>query len=108
MTTIKDFYGKTLFLIFECVWLEDGENPEYSFIEGFDSLEEAKISFNKLEKINKYLCEFNELITFKVNYDEKSYPLFWKPEFNSWVNKGSFMAVTPEEIVSKCKLVKNF
>lgn len=99
---MESVLGKTVYLVFECVWLEDGINPEYSFVNGSESYTDALTFLSELKK--GYLSEYNKIIQHKINYDEKSYPLFWNPEMCIWMNKGAFMSISPQDILTKCNV----
>ena len=93
-----DVLNKEIYLVFECVYYEDGIYPEYAFSGAFFDSSDASIYFNSLK--NKPYKISNKMFKQKIEFDQTMTPLFWNQEFESWTDKGCFMSVTLDDILN--------
>ena len=94
--------GIQLYLVFECVWLEDGIKPEYKFLGAFQKEDEASnylTQFQKKDEASNYLTQYHKIISHKMVLETTSIPLAWNNKYNCWTDNGAFTCVTINEIV---------
>jgi hypothetical protein len=87
-----------VYLVFECVYLEDGIYPEYIFDSAHFKELDANNRLSIIDSKNIFLNPFNKIIYHQLSFDITSKPLFWNPIYNSWTDKGAYISVSIAEI----------
>ncbi len=91
MFTEQTIIDKELYLVFQCVYYEDGIYPEYEFVGAHFNKIDAEKQFESLN--NGIFKPSNKIINHKINYDSNAKPLFWNTKYNSWTDEGCFISV---------------
>jgi hypothetical protein len=96
MYTQKNIIGLELYLVFECVYFEDGINPEYIFSGAFIDKDKAKDHFDSIN--NDFYKHSNKLFKQKMDITSDKEKLFWNLTNGLWTDCGCFMTVSNEQI----------
>jgi hypothetical protein len=93
-----DILNKEFFLVFECIYLEDGIYPEYEFSGAFITKYDAEKHYKSLN--NKFYKSINKLFKQKLDFTSNFCPLSWNHESESFTDNGCFMSVTLDDILN--------
>lgn len=92
-------YNKIVFLVFECIWIEDGIYPEYKFSSAFFNLQDAENYLKRLRQRSKDYDYLHKIIEHKIVKNEFGKPLFWNKKYERWTDHGAFMTVSINQIL---------
>ena len=98
-TIPENLQDKIIYIAFKCVWLEDGESPEYSFLKAFNNSVDANIHLDNDNKKSNYLNEYNKIVKHTINYNNTTNVLKWNTTHNCWSDSGCFTTVNLEQII---------
>ena len=91
-----------LYLVFECVWLEDGIVPEYKFSSAFTNESDAKTHVELIKSLSKHFVNLHKIIPHimcKNSFEITPGGLFWNNQYNCWTDQGAFKSVKISEII---------
>jgi len=98
MFTQEDILNNEFFLVFKCVYYEDGIYPEYIFSGAFVNYDDAE---NHLRSINNgYYKASNKMFKQKIDFTSDTEKLFWNQEHDAWTDKGCFMSVRLNDMLN--------
>lgn len=92
----KYLENKILYIVFECIWMENGIYHEYKFHSVFFEEEEA---IQCLNKINKEFYNQHKIVKHLMQKNKLNSPLFWNDKYNCWTDVGAFTSVSIKQIV---------
>lgn len=95
----EEFTGLKLHVVFKHVWTESDTNErEYKFENVFTSLVEARFyCAQRGNPISVYGTMVVDPLIFDINAKQTG-ELYWEPKYKSWINRGAFKTVRPEDI----------
>lgn len=98
---LKNHIGKTYYAYFKCIWLEDGDNPEYSceIISDDITIVETKKSLDS----TSHFSSCNKIVKFVVKFEKNTDPdsISWNDKYCSWTDDGCFKSIEVSEFENK-------
>ncbi len=101
---LKDHVGKSFYVYFKCVYLEDGENPEYECKFISDDINFLTKKMNN-ESHDFYAC-YDCIDKFVVNFEKNTNKIFWNEKYQSWTDLRAFKSISIRDFQTKLQCKK--